>query len=331
MGDTRKETGTAKFGPDSLAGKNLPDRKVFSVHSVLGEYFKWPKGSYVGIDHITGAIITDKVMEDGTLVKEVGHDLDIAVTHLQKRFPEHQIDKDREPIYLLLKRSEDFSGVFKRKAQINPGDVTNYAKFTGEYFESAGLLEDPITSKKRIVDGVTGEFQENNSLSINTRASRVRLKGAIISFVEREVIEGLSVHKAAPLEILHALVEFTRLRIDLANTELFEIQKELRGYKDLSDNEKLKLIEDIKAVTGSYLAKVWVAPFLVPTREAAIMLVGCKAEKQKANSLVLGREKGEKLFKEKSVLEHVDEGKLIKANERIKEATDLLQRSLSGR
>lgn len=296
---------------------------VLSSVSVLGD-FKWPKGVYVGIDHLTGAVVTERATSDFTVVKEVSRDLETAIAHQGELFPQYSSEKGREPISVIIGRAKEFSSVFKKKAQINLGEIISFARFAGDYLESAGLLENPEEAKKKILEGMSNDYQEDFSLGVNTRASRVKIRGMLISFAEREVLKGLVNSEAASLEILLAIREFTRLRIEGAIEELLGIQKDLKKIP-IDENEKTRMVEALKAVAGSYLAKVWVAPYLIPAREVAIRLVGCQPEKRKKNEVVLGVKKAEGLFKKKPVVSLFEAGKFTKAGEEMDNVLDLLK------
>jgi hypothetical protein len=132
---------------------------------------------------------------------------------------------------------------------------------------------------------------------INPQASRQILGGAIHAARRRMLTSELIQRKfGANLSVLLAERLDTRTNMDTAFERLVEAERILQA-ESVSEEERRWIATELQSIAAQNLRYPRVAPYLIPSRLAAILLVGCRDEKKDLNRRVLGDETAEAIYR----------------------------------
>ena len=164
---------------------------------------------------------------------------------------------------------------------------------------------------------------------INNLVSRIRTQSAYVWAVRRLVVGSFVRRKHG--ENLNVLVyerEITHWALENASRQL----ESFLGHaafrdpgKKASQSQGEIMIKVLKNITYSWMSLVRVAPYLAPTRAAAINLVGCREEKKEINRQVLDEELADELFAMTPTTQLLSEGRFAEAYFRIKRSYKVLR------
>ena len=194
----------------------------------------------------------------------------------------------------------------------------------------AGLTSATDETKRKLATMLAKATKLDSLKRINPMVSRIRLRSAFLAATRRIVTAELVRRKfSANLEVLVAEREFTRYNLKRTHDELSAILHELRqppqDSSQVSGPDRQVLASKIREIAQYYLSFPRVAPYLIPSRLAAIFLVGCKESKKELNRQVLGEGIAEEVFSLMPATSLLEKGDIKEAGRRISWASSILE------
>jgi len=194
----------------------------------------------------------------------------------------------------------------------------------------AGLTSATDETKRKLATMLAKATKLDSLKRINPMVSRIRLRSAFLAATRRIVTAELVRRKfSANLEVLVAEREFTRYNLKRTHDELSAILHELRqppqDSSQVSEPDRQVLASKIREIAQYYLSFPRVAPYLIPSRLAAIFLVGCKESKKELNRQVLGEGIAEEVFSLMPATSFLEKGDIKEAGRRISWASSILE------
>ena len=208
-------------------------------------------------------------------------------------------------------------------------NLKELAQQTGKFLENFGLANPASPGFQKAMERLKKACEPDSRGRINNLISRVRVQSAYVWAVRRLVVGSFVRRKHG--ENLNVLVyerETTRWALENASRQL----ESFLGHtafrhpgKKASQSQGEIMIKVLKNITYSWMSLVRVAPYLAPTRAAAINLVGCREEKKEINRQVLGEELADELFAMTPTTQLLNEGRFPEAYFRIKRSYKVLR------
>lgn len=220
--------------------------------------------------------------------------------HILKEY--NPIDPNAEP--QKMRRLMHWIG--RTSSELSAGQISK--ERLGELSEEAatliaetGLPNAQSVTKQKIATMLERAPLPDSLGRVNTTVSRTRLRSALLASTRRIVTAELVRRKFnANLEVLTAERELTRYDLEAALSELDLLSPIARQLEldpsAITKEERDELVQDVTVVALKHLRFPRVAPYLLPSRIAAIYLVGVRPEKEESNRRVLGDETADDVF-----------------------------------
>jgi hypothetical protein len=164
-----------------------------------------------------------------------------------------------------------------------------------------GLPHAQDATKQKIATMLQNAPTPDSLGRVNPMVARTRLRSALLASTRRVVTAELVRQKFnANVEVLTAERVFTRFDVESSLSELDLLSPVARQLEldptQITRQEREELVADVTAVAVNHLRFPRVAPYLLPSRLAAIYLVGVRPEKEESNRRVLGNETADDVF-----------------------------------
>lgn len=266
---------------------------------------------------------------------EVWEGLETAIRqqyHILERYQPASLTAEPQALRRIFYWIDQTSQKF-REGPITKDQLGQWSQEAVELIAQAGLTSAIDETKRKIATMLAKATKPDSLKRINPMVSRIRLRSAFLATTRRIVTAELVRRKfSANLEVLVAEREFTRYNLRQADNELSAILHELRqppqDSSQVSEPDRQVLASKIRETAQYYLSFPRVAPYLIPSRLAAIFLVGCKESKKELNRQVLGEEIAEEVFSLKPAISLLEEGDVKEAGRRISWASSILEEVL---
>jgi len=220
-----------------------------------------------------------------------------------------------------------------REGQIGKDQLEQLSQEGAELITQAGLTLAIDETKKKLATMLAKATKPDSLKRINLMVSRIRLRSALLAATRRIVIAGLVRRKfSANLEVLVAERELTRYDLEQTDDKLSVILQALGQPRQdscqVSESDRQVSAFMIRETAYDYLSFPRVAPYLIPSRLAAILLVGCKESKKELNRQVLGEGIAEEVFSLMPATSLLEKGEIEEAGRRISWARAILEEAL---
>lgn len=231
-------------------------------------------------------------------------------------------DRNSEPRQL----QEIFGWIDLTARKFKEGPVTEdqlakWAQEAEDLVAGAGLDRAIDSTKKRLADLLVKAPGEDGLGRINPTVSRVRLRAALLKATERAMVGVFSNTKfSGNLKVLVATRKYTRSVMGDALDSLSDRPNDLR-HTD-------KWVNQVGDVARLELSVPQVAPYLAPSRAAAILLVGCRKSKEDLNRQVLGEQIAEQLYSMAPVTTLIEKRETYAAARQMSWARTFLEQAL---
>lgn len=226
--------------------------------------------------------------------------------HIQKRHDPASIDAEPQRQRRILRWVEDTSREI-REGSITEERLDELSSQGALLIEDAGLDSAVNKTKKKLAQMIRNATRKDSRLRINPMISRIRLRSALLQATRRIVASDLIRRKSqSNLEVLVEEREYTRYVLEQAYKELSSIMDVARGLEfkpsQVTKEERELLASQITEIAYQYLPIARVAPYLVPSREAALYLVEASGKSR--------RERRKKIRQNKQILARDVEGNI---------------------
>ena len=220
-----------------------------------------------------------------------------------------------------------------REGPITKDQLEQWSQEGVEIISQASLTSAVDETKRKLATMLARATQPDSLRRVNPMVSRIRLRSAFLATTRRIVTSELVRRKfSANLEVLVAEREFTRYNLKQADDELSAIPHWLKQPQEdpsrISETDRQVLATKIRETAQYYLSFPRVAPYLLPSRLAAIFLVGCKESKKELNRQVLGEKIAEEVFSLMPATSLLEKGEIKEAGRRISWASSVLEEVL---
>lgn len=229
------------------------------------------------------------------------------------RGQQHVIDKhdklstlsDPQKLSVLIAWVDDVS--VRLKAGLGQESLSELRSEAADKIKKAGFGDSTDYFKQRI-NSLVLEASEKDSLGRpNPLVSRTKLGSAYLAASIRLVISDLIQSKYSDrMSDLISFREFTRGNLELALGGLDLFSK--YDYALISEEERFFMANQIDFIVGEYLSKIKIAPYLLPSKLATMLLVDSTYEEMGVNSFVLGEDLAKELYYSQSAQESLLKG-----------------------
>jgi len=271
----------------------------------------------------------------GLVAGEVWDGLEPAIRqqhHILERYQPASLTAEPQALRRIFYWIDQTSQKF-REGPTTKDQLEQMSQEAAELITQAGLTSATDETKRKLATMLAKATKLDSLKRINPMVSRIRLRSAFLATTRRIVTAELVRRKfSANLEVLVAEREFTRYNLKQAYDELSAILHELRqppqDSSQVSEPDRQVLTAKIRETAQYYLSFPRVAPYLIPSRLAAIFLVGCKESKKELNRQVLGEGIAEEVFSLMPVTSLLEKGDIREAGRRISWASSILEEAL---
>jgi len=271
----------------------------------------------------------------GLVAGEVWDGLEPAIRqqhHILERYQPASLTAEPQALRRIFYWIDQTSQKF-REGPTTKDQLEQMSQEAAELITQAGLTSATDETKRKLATMLAKATKLDSLKRINPMVSRIRLRSAFLATTRRIVTAELVRRKfSANLEVLVAEREFTRYNLKQAYDELSAILHELRqppqDSSQVSEPDRQVLTAKIRETAQYYLSFPRVAPYLIPSRLAAIFLVGCKESKEELNRQVLGEGIAEEVFSLMPVTSLLEKGDIREAGRRISWASSILEEAL---
>ena len=269
------------------------------------------------------------------VVAEVWEGLEPAIRqqyHILEEYQPASLTAEPQALRRIFYWIDQTSQRFK-EGGMTKGQLGQFSQGAAELITQAGLTSATDEVKKKLATMLAKATKPDSLGRINPLVSRIRLRSALLAATRRIVTAELVRRKfSANLEVLVAEREFTRYSLEQAGNELGAILYGLRqpqqDSSQICESDRQGFISKIRKIAQYYLSFPRVAPYLIPSRLAAIFLVGCKESKKELNRQVLGEGIAEEVFSLMPATSLLEKGDIKEAGRRISWASSILEEAL---